>query len=331
MTIPNETESQLIFDSSKIDTFLACNRRFFYEHVLGWRPESPNNHLHFGTAWHIAMEHLLLHGYDTAPNAYNEFLAFYRSDPHFSEETDELYCPKDPTGCAVALAEYAMHYSDDLDNFKVLHTEVSGSVPIAPNRSIYFKMDSILQEIQTGEIFSLDHKTAKRFGRTWEDKFFLAIQNGTYTHVMKSVYDPNLVKGVEFNGVSFEYLKRGSAQRPQGYNIGFQRVPAFKSPDSMLAWLWNINTIIEQIEREFEMLDECKESDNVLTCFPLNPTACTNFFGCPYHNFCLAWSNPLRYCDEVQPGFVVNHWNPLDEETTEKFVDGKIVKIEEGD
>ena len=328
MTIPNINPSQQIFDSSKIETFLQCPRMFFYVHVLGWKSETPNNHLHFGNAWHVAMEYILNNGYEKAPEAYEKFLEYYRSDPHFTEETDEVYQPKDPVGVAMALGEYVNYYSQDEDLYEVLHTEVSGAVPVSTNKVIHFRMDSILREKATGEIFSRDHKTAKKFGRTWEDKFFLCIQNGTYTHLLYSIFDPAIVKGVEFNGVSFEYFKRASAQRPAGYNIGFIRVPAWKSREQMNNWLWLINVLIDQIEKEFEMLSTCEEGDEVLTAFPLNPTSCTDYFGCPFHNFCLAWSNPLRYCHEPQPGFIVDHWNPLDEPTKEKFVDGKIVKLE---
>ena len=46
-----------IKDSSKLDTYLDCPRKFFYEHMLGWRVDRPAHALHFGTSWHMAREY----------------------------------------------------------------------------------------------------------------------------------------------------------------------------------------------------------------------------------------------------------------------------------
>ena len=55
-------------------------------------------------------------------------------------------------------------------------------------------------------------------------------------------------------------------------------------------------------------------------CFPQNPTACTKYFGCPYHGFCTAWSNTLKYADEAPLGFHIEWWNPADKERKPKHV-----------
>ena len=79
-----------IIDSTKLNAFLECPRSYFYEYILGWRSEAPNLHLEFGKAWHLAMEHLILHGYDetSIKDAYLKFHEHYRS--HFPELLDAL-------------------------------------------------------------------------------------------------------------------------------------------------------------------------------------------------------------------------------------------------
>ena len=72
-----------IRDSSKFDTFLRCNRRFFFEYVLGWRIAQPNHDLYFGECWHIAREHQLIHGYENYLGAYEAFEAHYRNVSFF--------------------------------------------------------------------------------------------------------------------------------------------------------------------------------------------------------------------------------------------------------
>jgi len=43
-----------IQDSSKVQDAMTCMRRYFYNYILGWQSDAPNNHLVFGSAWHDA-------------------------------------------------------------------------------------------------------------------------------------------------------------------------------------------------------------------------------------------------------------------------------------
>ena len=307
-----------ILDSSKIKTFNDCNRQFFYEYILGWRLDRPNHDLYFGNAWHIAREHQLIHGYEDVAGAYTAFINFYRKE--FPVETDELYQPKDPMGVAVALNKFADQRRSDLIENELLYTEISGTVPInEKGRVLHYRMDSILRNKESGKIFSWDHKSAKQFGRMWEDDFALSVQSGTYTHCLYCLYPIEEVLGIEFCGTSFKYLNRGSKMTPQGYNIEFCRVPAWKNPDQMNVWLWNTLDTVNNIDREYDRLSDCSDSDRVLQCFPLNPGACTKYRGCVYHDYCMCWPNPLRSCDEPPLGFKVEYWDPSAMETTNKI------------
>ena len=60
-----EQELWKVHDSSKIQGYLHCERRYFFEHVLGWRTKTPSIHLTFGSAWHRVMEVLFEDGYGT--------------------------------------------------------------------------------------------------------------------------------------------------------------------------------------------------------------------------------------------------------------------------
>jgi hypothetical protein len=312
-----EHPTHSIFDSSKLDTWYDCPRQFFYRYVLGWTVDRPAHDLYFGNAWHIAREYQLLHGYEDVSGAYTAFINFYRKE--FPQETDEIYCPKDPTGVAMALTKFADERRSDLRDNEVLFTETSGTVPITQDgKVLHYRMDSVVRNRSTGKIFSWDHKSAKSFGRTWEDKFYLSVQAGTYTHCLYCLYPIEEVIGIEFCGTAFQYLKRGSKTSSQGYRIEFCRVPAWKTPDQMNVWLWNTVTQVNNIEREMDKLSHCSHNDSVMQCFPLNPNSCTKYWGCAYHDYCLSWSNPLRSCDEPPLGFRTEWWNPSDMQTTNK-------------
>lgn len=311
-----EKEYWNVRDSSKLDDYYRCPRRYFYMHMLGWRPDKPMHDAYFGECWHKAREHQLLYGYNDIKGAYEKFITCYRKE--FDTDSDELYRPKDPTAVAMALAKFANERGSDLEENEVLLTETSGTVPIDDHRYLHYRMDSVLRRKQDGKIFSLDHKSAKRFSRQWSEKFFLSIQNGTYTHCLYCLYPIEEVIGVEFDGTSFEYLTRGSKIRPAGYHINFMRVPAWKTPDQMNAWLWNTVNILDDIDRDTDRLSHCSEGDKVLQAFPMNPTSCTDFWGCPFHDFCISWPNPLQYIYEPPPGFKVDFWDPREMETTNK-------------
>ncbi len=293
-----------VVDSSKINDFLDCPRMFFFRHILGWETDRVNNHLVFGSAWHEAMEHLLLNGYDddSMMQAYDKFLTYYRAE--LPSETDELFEPKTPANALKALAQYCANYQSD--RFETLYTEIGGRISIDGERSLAFKMDSICRD-ENGRIFSLEHKTKKNsFSRVWIDDWALSVQIGTYSHVLHCLYED--VKGIVINGTGF--LKT---------RIDFMRIPVHRTPGHLQSWLFHINHYMDTIEREWEILADSTVDDPVMRAFPQNPRSCTKYFGCAFFDFCNAWTNPLARCESVPPGMVIRHWNPLEEPVKHKF------------
>ena len=124
---------------------------------------------------------------------------------------------------------------------------------------------------------------------------------------------------MEFCGTCFEYLKRGSSQREQGYHISFQRVPAWKTSDQMNVGLWNTVNTVYDVDRDMDRLSDCREGDAVMMCFPLNPGSCTKYWGCQYHDYCISWPNPLQRCEEPPLGFKIEYWDPSAMVTTNKL------------
>lgn len=291
-----------IHDSTKLNTFLECPRKYFYEYVLGWRPEGTSHDLVFGEAWHRAMECLLERGYtsDAIKEGFDRFLEYYHE--HYPAGTGQEYFPKTPEKALEALVLYVAQYGDDLRKYEVLYTEVGGSVPIIDGASITFRFDALMRDKTTEEFFVLEHKTTKRAGRTWVDQWALSIQVGTYTHALYCLYGHSKVYGVRVNGAVF---KKESE---------FIRVPVKKTYNSMRVWYNTVQDTILRIIGEFEDLSESKVHGQVLSAFPLNPTACTKYWGCPYFDLCVSWANPLRHCAEVPMGYEEFRWDPSDRE-----------------
>lgn len=314
-----------IKDSSKLDDYIRCPRYYFYHHLLGWSADGPEHDLIFGEAFHHAREHQLLFGYDDVQGAYEAFIKVYRKE--FPPETDNLYIPKVPAAILHALMQFAELFKRDLIDNEVVEldgekmTEVAGTVPVDEKRVLHYRMDSIMRRKEDGMIYSWDHKTTSGkwiHDARWDRDLFLSIQNGTYTHCLYCLFPIEQVLGVEFDKTGFEYLKKGSANRSAGYHVTTRRVPAYKTPEQMNTWLWLVNTILDEIERDMECLSHCTESDEVLMAFRQNPKACSDYRGCEFHDYCLAWQNPLRCCYEPPLGFITRFWDPMEREATVK-------------
>ena len=315
-----------IIDSTKMNAFLTCPRAFFYEYILGWRSENPNNHLVFGSAMHKALEYLYLTDFsiDSIMEAFNLFLKEYRDS--FPSHTDEIMHPKIPDHAMLVLAAYAKHYKDDHESYKVLHTEIGGKILISTNSHIYFKMDTVLEDLKTGKVFSLEHKTASSL-YMWAEQWDLAVQVGTYSHVLRCLFPPELFGGITMNALVFRKVIKGWKQLLSNQPLtveppyDFSRYNIKKTRQQMLQWQNIVMNICDDIQRNLRMLIEDDSTENELMfSFPQNPTKCINYGKiCAYHDFCLAWSNPLTKCDKPPIGFKIEHWNPMDEELKEVF------------
>lgn len=309
-------ESWDIHDATKIQKYQDCPRSYFYQFVLGWRPEAPNIHLKFGSAWHLAMEHLILNGYGDLSilEAYNKMETYYRQ--FFPELLDAANHPKTPAMALVALFEYVKTYAGEV--FQPLYTEIAGTVYLTDDISLHFRMDSILDT--PDGIKSREHKTGSQDSRPWRDQWSLKMQTGVYNHVLYCLFPSDKVWGVEINGMIF------SAK-----NTKPVRVPARRTLQAMEVWYWNTIWWVEEIKKDFERLMNCSENDTILKCFKMNTENCTKYFGCGYYDFCIAWPNPLARCNEVPMRMKVEYWDPTAEELDAKHVfrlrDGKVENI----
>lgn len=310
-----EHETWKILDSSKIEEFMRCPRRYFYRYIVGWTTDQPDYNLHFGTSWHKAMEHLLIKGYE--PDAVAEacllFEETYRE--YFPPETDEDRHPKTPMVAFKGISKYAATYKATDMYDKTLYVEIAGSVSIG-DRPIHFKMDSIIE--RDGLVFTREHKTGSTMSRQWADRWKLSVQVGTYIHVLNCMFSQNKVLGAEINGAFFKKGARGS-----GGEVDFMRVPVRKTPEVMEDWLYTVRHVVDDINKETDKLLHTTEAYTVMPAFPKNATSCTSYSGCPYIDFCIAWSNPLQNIDEPPLGFVQKWWDPTENRERAK----KIVEI----
>lgn len=315
--MPNIKENPIwqVVDSTKLNEYIACPRRYFFRYILGWSEIEPSIHLEFGIAWHLAMEHLLLHDYSpqACKQAYILFLDHYRQ--FWSEAYDEGNAPKSPANVARGLFQYIEVYADDKQEFQVLETEIAGVVLLQEGRSIHFRMDSIC----SGErgYFSLEHKTGKN-SRTWIDQWRQSIQIGTYLHVLNCMYDDKDVQGVRINAFfpsNPPRVKKDGELYAGARDNEFCRIPLHRSLKQMDDWFCTVDSYMKDLHDDTEKMLSTKASDSTMKAFRKCPVNCTQYFGCAFADLCGAWPNPLAEAyDIVQPGFREKHWDPRPKE-----------------
>jgi hypothetical protein len=287
---------------------MRCPRRYFYEYVLAWAGEDPNIHLEFGSAYHAGMEALLEFGYtpEGLAMANAKFLAHYRK--FWAPEKDNDNVPKDPFSALTMFKKYCKEYADDFTKHSVLYTETAGTVRISADRVMYFKTDALLQGKNghyRNKKFVREHKTASRRGNIWE----LDVQVGTYNHVGFSLFGPEDFYCVEVNEAIFQKSK------PE-----VLRTPVVRNGNSMNNWLYEVNCLFDDIDRDHQRLASCKPDDPIMQAFPMHDQACKDFGKtCTWHDYCTMWANPLQRCDVLPFGIAVKRWDPSAIETSNKI------------
>jgi len=300
-----------VIDSSKLKEYMECPRKYFFRHVLGWESSFPNNHLTFGTAWHLATEHLLREQY--SPRSVEEakliFLMRYRED--FDADTDELYRPKDAENALSSLGSYARKFAVDVHNYDLIKTEIGGMVMISPTLMMHFKMDALMRNKRSGKILFIDQKTSQRKYSNWGDHWTFSTQMLTYYHALRCLYPIDEIADCKIR-CSFFYKAQPST---------FEEHPLNKTNDQMQVWLERTNNWYTDLLYNMELLEECEVEERVLRAFPQNDTACFNYgTQCKYWDFCNAWSNPLARCEDVPLGFVRKFWDPRENDSIREEV-----------
>jgi len=311
-------DSWNVIDSTKLKCYMECPRRYFFEYVLGWRIDRPNIHLIFGSAWHEALAHLYIKGFNKnilKEAFYEHFLPYYRN--YIDKEDDEIYSPKTPARAYLALAYYFNMREKFMKDYEVVchkepMVEIGGTVSISDDFMLSFKIDTIIKNRHG--IYALEHKTGSSI-RNWDLQFYLSMQIGTYHHVLNCLYPPEDVRGVLIDGTFFKKTKdspQKDAKDPFRH-FDFMEVPVYLNNDILNQWLNNTIEWMSILKQNMYELSLESDSNPVMLTFPMNTTGCSNWFGCQYHDFCRAWANPLQYIEKPPIGFKIDFWNPLEE------------------
>jgi hypothetical protein len=304
-----------IMDSTKLNSYAECPRKFFYEFIYGWRKAS--HHLVYGTMIHEAIGYLYEHGV-TKANIIPAFELFVKCwNEHYPElEQDQLdrLEPKTPRNTLRLLELYVQHFGNERISTWMVEGGGSVYVDAQAGRQMVFKIDWIGEHERYG-VCALEHKTSGyALTDLWAMQFTLRLQVGTYLHALKCLLPAKISPSVVINGLGLARepkMKKDGTPYANSRDITFRRIPINRSNEAMSNWLFMVNDLWDRLEFDFTRMMECTEEHVSMQAFPMNPNACSSYAGCPYKELCWTKHNPLRLdVDHPPDEFIVDHWNP---------------------
>jgi len=354
-----------IHDSSKLQEYMTCPRKYFYRYVLGMNAESLNHHLIFGEAVHRALavlgdwnygnikeglykdENSTKKGYSFIAKAYqavetdkfkelvvekaaNEFLSYFRE--HIAPEYDDGLGAKTPAHFLEALPLYIENYEKQDGRQTNIFTETAGSVPVGEDRRVHFRMDQVVRT-EHGKILGREHKTGSYLSPAWIEQWSTKMQCNLYLHVLMAEFGEEQVDGLEVNGIICQKgtMKDRKAAEKAGVpytGYKFERLLVAKTPEAMQDWLWTVNWWLDQIVGQYKLLENARKGDIEMRAFPMNTESCVKYNRpCPYIGFCGSGVNPIGMGGREQPGYEITFWDPTDyREDADKILDLEEVK-----
>jgi hypothetical protein len=307
-----------VIDPSKLTTYMECPRKYFYKYVLGWNSTYPNNHLTFGTCWHLATEHLSRQGYtpESLEEAKAIFLNRYRED--FPRSSDSDMGAKRPDIALNALYDYFHTFKSDVYKYKLLYTEISAVVLVSPILEMVCKLDWIGKERETGRFLFIDHKTSQRHYSDWGSHWTFTTQMLLYRHVMHCLFP----KGLAPSRVRCAFFYKSNPGDYSRKPAVFEEAEISKSHEQMTAFLARTDTWLQHLSFDMHLLEDEDLDARVMTAFVPNETACFNYGKqCEYFTLCEHWSNPLHNIDRMPYGMRQSFWDPRENELIRERID----------
>ena len=272
-------------DNSKLAVLNSCPAKYYWQYdrnlVLKDVVALP---LEFGSAWHLAMEHLYLG--DSLDFACDVFQTVF--DPFSDLET------KYNTAKGIdILKKYHKKYFPEY--FDVLHVEKGVTVKIHNMLTFFGRIDLVFE--MNGIIYIMDHKTTSNLGG------YVVNPNHQFTgyiYAARKQFDLD-VTGAMINLVQ-TYKMELRKKKNGAINDGFLRKPTSRNEvdfEDWKAWLLDCNERLNKYTRT--------------GYWPKHTTGCYNFGkNCPYKDLCTCPHESYRE-RIIESQYEIKVWEPWNE------------------
>lgn len=276
--------STLVYDNSQLQEFKNCQYRYWLKYGEGYKKRQEGGDSHdraFGTAIHAGLEtHYKGGGWDDCK------LAFTKLYPD-QLQPDDLAKTQE-NGIRI-LEAYIEHYRQEDKKWKVLACEEVGEMELAPGIKYTVKIDLIVENLEHGGIYVVDHKTT---GKSFDYRYWAQFEpNSQLTgYCAYAEFRFGACSGAFINGIRLGHRQRAYKGEPAGFYYEFQRQLFNRNQKQINDWKQNALGWIEQLQN-------AKDNNRWLK----NEAACTY---CQYRPICIPVWDPRdeadRECIEIQ-------------------------------
>lgn len=292
--IPNPSFStknpmlQLYLDSTSLNEFKICPRRYFYSIVMGYQPAEQSVHLTFGILMHQAVEHYWLFRLkehldhlDALRNVVREVMK-----ATWDYEKGRPWQSEVKTKNRFTLVRTIVWYLDKYQNDPIQTVVLPGEKVAV---ELPFQLPVENWQTEQGEEFILcgkmdrlgelnknryvtDVKTTQRpINSAWYSKFSPDNQFSLYSIAAKVIFGTEVL-GILVDGIqvvqTFSEFHRGIVER---------------TPEQLERWLHDLRFFLAQLEW-------CATNNE----WPLNDSNCNLWGGCPFRGPCAAQTKNIR-------------------------------------
>ena len=280
---------QTHLDSTSLNEFKVCPRRYYYSIVYGFQPAMESAHLTFGIMLHRAVEMYWTHRLNSQMPHRDALFEVVKEimTATWDKERNRPWESDIKAKNRYTLIRTIVWYLEKYQNDPIEVIRVGSSERLAVE--LPFRIGTGYKSTTTGEEFVLcgrldrigelngqrlvtDIKSTQHtIGEYWFAKFTPDNQFTIYTLAARNAF------GVETDGILVD-----ACQVVQSFST-FARGIVQRTDQQLDAWHRDLSFFLEQLE-------SCAYNDN----WPMNDSACGMYGGCPYRQVCAAPSTNAR-------------------------------------
>jgi len=324
MFVPTETEvsyepypfqSPLKLDNTKRETYRQCERKYFYQYVMGYKPIMGSTALRYGIVWHKVLEAFYRH---VADNGWTRDGKAIEAGVFAGQEEWNRYSAKqefyedyrDLKNLFTSFMKYIDHFAADEGFIKIIEPEQTFKILIEPTPEELILFPRLVPFLFTGKL----DLAIELNGLPWRTEFkttgqALAIQKSRLhrrAQYMGYLWAANQDIGVKPEGmlVMLHYLSAYKSKKTGLYGepkIDFDRSPEIFDKGDLDNWKLSFLSTAERLMIEQERM-----------VWPMNHESCYIYGRCTFCNLC-EQNKPLMH--ESLDGFFQDEpWDVTKEE-----------------
>ncbi len=317
-----EVREDRLYDNTRISTYRACPRQFYFRHMMDFTRIGTAKPLVFGGCWHDAMdvvwtlmcEDSKRDSIEVVEEAMRAFMVRWREEgfpdiDDFDEETLAAYNPRTPMVAMEMLFNYVEDRRSHFSEIELIAVEKPFAVPLDPNDDSLFyvgRLDKVYRWKRDDRIYIGEHKTTTSYKKDGPFRYDFMDSFSPNSQIDGYLFAAHMLYGKELKAVWID-----AALVHKTVHDGFRFIPVERQFAQLEAWLWEAHDWIAKLERDkADAIDGDREA-NYMAAFPKNTSSCNAFTGCQFAELCKTWSNPYgRTPPDTE--FKREHWSPFD-------------------